>query len=159
MIIVAVIVMAAVVVGLVASMGMNIINLPWVVLSLLRGGQTEQATVTWSSPTPTIPPTLTPSPTRIPAAFPTYTPTVLPATATPTPTVYIIYYTVQPNETLADIAAKFGVTEEALRLANQLAPEATIFPGQVLFILMPMLTPTPAPTWTPVIMPTLTVGP
>ncbi|MDQ7030846.1 MAG: DUF3524 domain-containing protein [Ardenticatenia bacterium] len=62
------------------------------------------------SPTPPPTPTLVPSPTPTPTATPEPTPT-----ATPAPQVYIV----QPGDTLSAIAARFGVTLEAI-LGGQL---------------------------------------
>jgi len=41
---------------------------------------------------------------------------------------------VQPGETLASIASLYGLTVEALLLANNLVSPYIIYPGQVLFI-------------------------
>jgi len=153
-----VVIAIAIIIGLVVSMGVGIISLPWRLLSVLAGsGQSGQPTITWFTPTPTARPTTTPSPTPYPTLAPTPTPTPVPPTLTPTPTVYVIFYAVQPGETLADIAAKFGVTVEDILKANRLPPNSTVFPGQLLAIPAPQTTPTPAPTWTPTSIITTTV--
>ena len=138
--------LAAIAIGLFISMGFGVISLPGMFLSaLLNPGQGDRPTVTWSSPTPAQLPTATPSPTIAPTFLPLKTPTKAPP-PTPMPTAYVILYSVQPGDTLERIAAKFGVTTEAIRQASRLPPDSTIFLGQVLFISNPKTTPTPVPT-------------
>ncbi|TPG67291.1 LysM peptidoglycan-binding domain-containing protein [Hymenobacter nivis] len=44
------------------------------------------------------------------------------------------YYVVQPNETVADVAQKFGVRRHALLNKNRLAPSEALRPGRVLWL-------------------------
>jgi LysM repeat protein len=55
--------------------------------------------------------------------------------ATPSPAV--ITYTVQPGDTLAKIAAEFGVTVEEIVEANDIEDPSLINVGQVLIIPQP----------------------
>jgi hypothetical protein len=82
---------------------------------------------------PTTQPTATPSP--IPSPTPTArvaTPT--PRVATPTPRSTPHVYVVQANDSLSSIAARFGVTTQALMAANGLTNPNLINIGQVLVI-------------------------
>jgi LysM repeat protein len=95
--------------------------------------------------TETVPPTATSSPTLPP---PTDTP--LP----PTATTASVLYTVQAGDTLGVIAARFGVSVEAVMAANGLTNPDLIYIGQVLSIpvsgtLPPTTAPQPQPTSTP----------
>jgi len=59
----------------------------------------------------------TPTPYSTPTPYPTYTPYPTPTPvliATPTPTLAPITYVVQPGDTLAHIAAKYGTTAEVI---------------------------------------------
>ncbi|MBN2005970.1 MAG: LysM peptidoglycan-binding domain-containing protein [Anaerolineae bacterium] len=99
----------------------------------------ELATTEVLPPTVTPLSTMTPFPTATP--FPTYTPlpTAAPETVFTTEmsgttsfnAVGGTTYTVQPGDTVSDIADKFGVSVAALLVANDLDDE-TIFPGDVL---------------------------
>ncbi|MFN2292725.1 MAG: LysM peptidoglycan-binding domain-containing protein [Anaerolineae bacterium] len=137
------------------------------------------ATATYT-PTPTATPTRTPKPTATTTATetPTATSTPLPTTPTPsaTPTevpttttatttatsvaVIARTYTVQPGETLSEIAARFDVSLNELASANGITNPALIRAGQVLTI--PSSTAqvatgtTPTPTWTPIVLSTST---
>ncbi len=84
---------------------------------------------------PVFPPwnTPTPKPTKPPKATPTPVPTVSPSPS-PDPNVEYIEYEVQDGDTLEAIAAKFGVTVEAIEKANDLKPGDLIVPGQILKI-------------------------
>ncbi len=93
---------------------------------------TGTASSATSSPTASGTPTVTPSPEPTPGRTPTPTP------------VGGIRYTVQPGDTLSSIAQRFGITVEALVLANGLSDPNYIFVGQVLVI--PGVFSTPAPT-------------
>ncbi len=118
-------------------------------LLLGRGPSPENAA------TPTSPPTWTPSPTA------TAAPTVPP----PTPTPGLLLHTVQPGETLAGIAAAYGVSLAELIAVNHIQDPNLIQVGQVLVIpgipapAAPAGSPTPlppeGPTPTPVRRPTL----
>ena len=78
------------------------------------------------------------------APAPTATPTQIPtATSTPTPTIIPTAegtYTVQPGETLGEIAAKFGMPYGYLADANNIPDPNLIYIGQVLTI----------PPWPPI---------
>ncbi|MGQ9556206.1 MAG: thermonuclease family protein [Anaerolineae bacterium] len=94
-------------------------------------------------PAPTDTPTAAPevAPTDTPAA--PATPTALPASPTPTT------YTLQPGDNLSGIAAKFGVTVEALAAYNDIHDPGKIFVGQVLEIPpADYVPPAPEPTAT-----------
>jgi len=112
------------------------------------------------TPTPTWTPLVLHLPTT-PAASPPPTVTSTPgataesggATATPAPPSGQTY-TVQPGDTLYEIARRFGVSVEALARANGILNPALIHPGQVLVIPVPGTTPrppvaTPTPSRTP----------
>jgi LysM repeat protein len=79
-----------------------------------------------ATPRPTV--TATPRPTATPTPTATATPTV-----TPSPTATVRRYTVVSGDTLSRIAARFGVTVNAIRTANNLTTD-TIRVGQVLVI-------------------------
>ncbi len=93
----------------------------------------------------------TPPPTPRPPVFPprtaeptaTATPEV---TATPQPTTTYIEYTVKAGDTVASIAAQFGISEKELRDANGLHPNEEPKPGDVLRVPLPPGTVTPPPT-------------
>ncbi|MGD8625274.1 MAG: LysM peptidoglycan-binding domain-containing protein [Anaerolineae bacterium] len=127
------------------------------------------ATYTLRPPTLTFTPTASPTPSRTPT--PTDTPPVTNtprttatapgAEASPTPGTLVTSvaagatYTVQPGETLEEIAAHLGVDADALAEANGITNPALIRPGQVLIV--PETTgstgtpeTSPTPTWTPI---------
>jgi LysM repeat protein len=92
-----------------------------------------------AQPTPT--PALSP-PTPTPTATATPTPP-------PTPTLAPMVYVVQPGDTLASIATRFGTTAEAICTYNELPNCNLIYPGQELLISTPEVIPpteTPSPT-------------
>lgn len=106
-------------------------------------------TVILPSPTPT--PTFSPTPTPIPSPEATDTPIPSPTpTPSPSPRPTPLYrtYKVQRGDTLAGIAAYFGVSVEALVEANGITDPTALQAGQELIIPYPP-TPTPAPTVTP----------
>jgi len=80
---------------------------------------------TSETPTVTLTPTLTSTSTWTPAPTPT---------STPTPTYALITYVVQPGDTLAHIAAKYGTTADAICAFNALPDCSLIYPGQELLI-------------------------
>ena|GEM_PF-637985 len=111
------------------------------------------------TPTPTLAPTL--------GATPTWTPTLAPSPS-PTPTCAPITYVVPAGDTLADIAALYGITVDAICLFNELPDCSLIYAGQELLIscegvrpttptLSPVVTHTAIPADTPT--PTLTAAP
>jgi len=92
---------------------------------------TLEPTVT-DTPTPIPPtPTLTPTPTR--------TPTLTPS---PTPTPEFIIYRIQPNDTLAAIALRFGTSVEVLLAANPGINPNALQIGQEIRIPVALITPT-----------------
>ena len=101
---------------------------------------TEQQIIIWSEgkgPKAELQrPTLMPIPTS-----------TVPPTSTPIPTPSGLYYTVQPGDTLAKIAKRYGTSVEAIAVANSIADPSRIRVGQRLFIPQE---PTPTPTYTPV---------
>lgn len=102
----------------------------------------------WEARKPDSPPA-TPTPTvdvlaAVASAVPTITSTVAPTPTTPT-------YTVQPGDTLLDIATRLDVDMGALMAANRITDPDSLSPGQVLIIpvgeaaLPPAATATPRP--------------
>ena len=57
----------------------------------------------------------------------------------------MILHVVKSGETLASIAAVYGVSEARLRYDNQLADPALLVPGQALLVLIPELVYTVKP--------------
>ncbi len=84
-----------------------------------------------------------PFPTLSPSPSPTGTP--LPTLPPPTPTPSPLLHTVQPGETLASIAAAYGVPLADLIAANDIPDPNLIRAGQTLVIPGRWVTPTPAP--------------
>lgn len=84
------------------------------------------------SATPSVTPSATPTPTRTATPTPTATRTATP-TPTPTASTGVRTYTVVSGDTLSRIAARFGVTVNAIKLANNLTSD-TIKLGQKLVI-------------------------
>jgi len=98
---------------------------------------------------------------RIPTATPMLGPDGQPITPAPSPTPdeRAVAYMVQRGDTLLSVAARFGVTVDAIRQVNNLQPGATLRAGQPLVIPQgtptaepspaypPTLTPTPGPPW------------
>jgi LysM repeat protein len=106
---------------------------------ILKGTPTPTATITLTP----LPPTATPPATSTPSVTPPPTDTAGPS---PTPTVFV--YVVQQYDTLFDIAVKFKVDVEALKLANNLTSDV-LSVGQKLVIPsgeVPTITPSPLPT-------------
>ncbi len=104
---------------------------------------------------------ITPAPTATPTRTPTRTNTTTPAPATGTPlpptgtppaatdtpgasaTATPIIYIVQAGDNPGSIAAKFGITAQALMAANGITDPRTLRTGQRLIIPLPLPTPTP----------------
>ena len=95
------------------------------------------------TPTPTLAPTIAPTPT--PTLAPTPTPTLAP---TPTPVPTPLIHVVARGENLTMIAAKYGVTIQAIQQANGITNPNKINVGQKL-IIPPKPTATPKPTAAP----------
>jgi LysM repeat protein len=81
------------------------------------------------------------------------------------PLHWVAWYVVQPGDTIFSLSQRFGVSMEAIRLANCL-PDYTIYVGSKLFLPPPPPTPvrtsTPLPSYTPTPIPpspTGTAGP
>jgi membrane peptidoglycan carboxypeptidase len=86
------------------------------------------------APSPRFPPKNTPTPSPSPEPTPTPAPT---PEVTPSPTPQVFYYTVEPGDTLADIAARFNTTVEIIAALNNLDPSKPLIPGTVLAIPVP----------------------
>ncbi len=115
----------------------------WWVIRIARAAMTRPTPTPASSPTPTWTPIPTPTP------IPTEIPTPIPP----------LQHQVQVGETLLDIAARYGVSVDAIRQLNQLSGDL-IRVGQVL--LVPVYTPTPilaTPTLPPGVTPSPTPRP
>jgi LysM repeat protein len=113
---------------------------------------------------PTVIPTLVPTNSPTPLKTPSDTPTML-ATPSKSPTLATtesvcnppagwVSYTVQPNESLNQIALKFNMTVAELQEANCMGQSVVIYPGQVIYVPnVPTRTPprysTRIPTRTP----------
>ncbi len=111
-------------------------------LRLTQGDPIAPVELPTFTPTQTSVPTFTPTPTR--TATPTLTPTP-PPTPTPLPPQT---YTVQPGDTLLDIAFEFNITVEELKAFNNLESD-DIGAGDSLRIPPPTPTPGPTPTLDP----------
>jgi LysM repeat protein len=108
-------------------------------------------------PTPT--PSLSPPPTNAATGQPTGSPTTAPTaspspspqpTPAPTPTPDHVLHVIQPGETLTAIAIRYGVTVEAIVVANGITDPNHIQAGDVLIIpLGDAASPTPGPSATP----------
>lgn len=101
-----------------------------------------------SPPAPTVPSSPTPAATGTLRPSPTPTASPSPGTATPappraSPTTYLV----RRNDTLASIAARFGVSVAAIVQANKITDANHIEVGQRLII--PAPTPSPPPTASP----------
>ncbi len=127
-------------------------------LSLVEGGQ-DLALIPSHNPTPT------PLLMTLPPGAPTYTPSVTPS-LTPTETAAPPAncndvppgwqaVVIQPDETLSTIAARYGISEQALRQGNCLATTTDLLnPGSFIFVPAQAASPTPLPP-----IPTLTLRP
>jgi LysM repeat protein len=121
-----------------------------IVLTLWLSGENRPAVSFFATETltPTATATVTPSPTS--TNTPTNTPTATDTpteTSTPTPSGPFAY-TVQENDTLTDIAERFGVDLLVLLELNRLTFNSLIFVGDEIWIPPPGLqlnTPTPLP--------------
>jgi cytoskeletal protein RodZ len=107
----------------------------------LRASQIIIPRATPIPPAPTDTPTPEPTFTPTPAPSNTPTPTPEPPTATPTPAC-MEEYTVVSGDVLSAIAARFGVTVEAIQAASELTDPNRLSVGQVLCIPWPA-TPEP----------------
>jgi LysM repeat protein len=88
-------------------------------------------------PVGTATPAFTPHPTFTPMPLPTATAILMPTDAAPptlppapTPQMHVV----QPDETLEDIAAQYGVDPFVLRLLNRMSEEDTIRVGQRIIV-------------------------
>ena len=84
--------------------------------------------------------TATQTPTPAPTATPTATPSPTP---TPPPPEVSDTYTVQPGDSLADIAALYSTTVEALLQLNDLPEPSLLYSGQII-VVPPRVAPPPA---------------
>ncbi len=114
---------------------------------------TPDATAAFNLPalTPTSSPTLEPTSTETPAPTSTATtePTATPTTTPPPPPSGRVTYKVKSGDTLSSIAAKYGVTWQALADANKLTSRSTLRIGQELVIPVAGSAAQPAPTAAP----------
>lgn len=102
------------------------------------------------APTQTVPvETVQPSPTMLPS--PTFTPNVLVIVETPVPTSTPFAYVIQSGDTFSELAEKFKVSQDALRVANPDIQPNSMGIGQTILIPDPAsslpsgATPTPEP--------------
>jgi len=79
-------------------------------------------------------PTKTPSPTATPSATPTPTPAPPPSPAPAEPEPAQEVYTVQPGDSLADIAALYSTTVEELLRLNDLPEPSLLYTGQTIVV-------------------------
>ena len=124
---------------------------------LTQTAQAEQGISGTYTPTPEIDPTT--------GVEVTSTPSILLPSATPTPSVEYVEYTVQPGDWIWQIARDFGVDPQAIIDANNLADPGSIDVGMVLKIpvgtpptITPAVTSTPGTTGTPDTTTTATPG-
>ena len=115
---------AVVVVGTLAAAGVSSAG-----FGLLGTATSAPQPTATPTPSPTPSPTPTPEPTPSVSPTPTASPT---PPSTPAPSVRI--YVVQPGDTLSAIAARFGVSVQAIINANGLANPNTLGIGQRLVI-------------------------
>lgn len=132
--------------GLVVGLASLVITLGGLALALTEGNLTAPTQTLPPTGTPTwqpyTPPPESPTPPAPPATF-TLPP---PPTTCPPPSGWVAYV-VQPGDTLADLAARYRTSEEALRQANCLLT-ASLLPGSVLYV-PPVPTRTPVPCGPP----------
>ncbi len=91
---------------------------------------------------------------RLPAAAfrrrsrfrPTPTPSPRLHTPFPTPTSQGLFYELKPGENLSSVAARLGISAEALREFNRLPPDVHLMPGDRIALPQPTLMANPAPT-------------
>ena len=117
-----------------------VVGLALVILAVVGFGLYTLMTTEIGDPTPTLTPTRTPTATPTPTATQTPTP---PPPPTPIPP---IVHQVQGGETLITIAQLHNTTTEAILAINPDVDPALLQVGQILLI--PVGTPTPAPTAT-----------
>lgn len=122
------------------------------VLVLLAGCGVEVITPGTATETPPLQPLTTPLPTHVATVTAPFQPP--PATATPTATPIPIIHVIQEGDTLGGIAAAYGVSVEALQVANgienplllQIGQELVIPTGEEVAVGGPgLLLPTPTP--------------
>jgi LysM repeat protein len=94
--------------------------------------------------TPELGPTATPTPIPEPTATPTPAPELTPTSTPCVPRTDWVIYTVQPDETMYSIAARYGMTAEELQQANCLSSTDVIQVGQDLYVPY-HITPSPTP--------------
>ena len=110
---------------------------PAVLGGTVIGPATSPTPTATPTPTPTKSPTPSPTPTKSPTPTPTPTKSATPTkspTPTPTATAKPSSYTVLAGDKLQTIAAKFGVTLQALMAANKITNANLIKVGQKLVI-------------------------
>lgn len=134
------------VVALVLLAGVAGLGTAYLVASLRAAPSPDAAFL--PTPTPTASPTprasapTTAEPTAEPGGVPTPEPTAEPSPDL-TPDASPQTYTVQRGDSIGRIAARFGVTPEAIIALNELRNPNRILPGQVLLIPTASASPTP----------------
>jgi len=118
-----------------------------VLFFLLGGGTRLGLGATSATATPRPARTLTPGITIIPVTLPP------PVSPSPTPTIPSVKYKVKSGDSLLEIAAKYKVTVQSIRIANNLKDD-TIRAGDELII--PLPTPSPGPISQPPVLGTPT---
>jgi LysM repeat protein len=78
---------------------------------------------------------------------------------TPTPAGGTLLYSVQPGDTISEIAERFGSRMDWILDANKRKPNDMLRPGDRLLIPLSNLTPTPTQPVTPTVVPTPSITP
>ena len=132
-------------------------------LALLLSACGQLITKATAAP-PTLTPTSSPTATSTPAATPTPAPYTPAPTPTPTVTPTPVAHTIASGDTLISIAARYGVSVEAIQEANGITDPRLLRIGQSLIIPTGVEaqlgggTPTPVPTPLPVTIERLHFG-
>jgi len=114
-------------------------------IQALRPGSEEAVRPGWGQVLVRVPPK-TPTPTVTPTATPSPTPTPPPPPPPAEPEGPVVEtYTVQPGDSLADIAALYSTTEEELLRLNDLLDPNLLYTGQTIIVPLPSAPPPEPP--------------